>query len=432
MGPPVLYAKSGDIHIAYSVRGSGPDLVWCPGSLSHQELLPQVPEFAGLLDGPARFARVIFFDKRGTGMSDRPAGIPTLEERIDDIRAVMDAAESERAHIFGLSEGGSMACLFAATYPERTRSLILYGTRPRWTRAPDYPWGPTAEEAEADLQMAIANGFKLDFASEAMRTWLGPGLRDDQEFLKSFAHMWRMSATPAARIALSRMNQLIDVRGILASIRVPTLVIAKTGDPLQPPGCAKDLASRIPDARLVELSGEGHLVGRSGPDFIKTLREWVTDVMEAAPGDRFLATILFVDLVRSTERRRAPPKWATALGVTCSRVTTRTPAASSRSTRASRSTRRAMGCSRTSTDPAAPSSAPARSRAPHANSGLRRARGCIPARSSATRRRCAGSRSTPRRVSPRSLPPTRYSCRAQSVTWWPDRAWCSWTAASTN
>jgi len=302
MGPPVLYAKSGDIHIAYSVRGSGPDLVWCPGSLSHQELLPQVPEFAGLLDGPARFARVIFFDKRGTGMSDRPAGIPTLEERIDDIRAVMDAAESERAHIFGLSEGGSMACLFAATYPERTRSLILYGTRPRWTRAPDYPWGPTAEEAEADLQMAIANGFKLDFASEAMRTWLGPGLRDDQEFLKSFAHMWRMSATPAARIALSRMNQLIDVRGILASIRVPTLVIAKTGDPLQPPGCAKDLASRIPDARLVELSGEGHLVGRSGPDFIKTLREWVTEVMEAAPGDRFLATILFVDLVRSTER----------------------------------------------------------------------------------------------------------------------------------
>jgi pimeloyl-ACP methyl ester carboxylesterase len=302
MAPPVLYAKSGEIHIAYSVRGSGPDLVWCPGSLSHQELLPQVPEFAGLLDGPARFARVIFFDKRGTGMSDRPAGIPTLEERIDDIRAVMDAAESERAHIFGLSEGGSMACLFAATYPERTRSLVLYGTRPRWTRAPDYPWGPTAEETEADLQKTIANGFKLDFASESMRTWLGPGLRDDPEFLEHFAHMWRMSATPAARIALSRMNQLIDVRGILATIRVPTLVIAKTGDPLLPPGSAKDLASRIPDARLVELSGEGHLVGRSGPDFIKTLREWITDVTEAGPSDRFLATILFVDLVRSTER----------------------------------------------------------------------------------------------------------------------------------
>ena len=133
MAPPVLYAKSGDVHVAYTVRGSGPDLVWCPGSLSHQELWPQIPEFARLVDGPAQFARVLFFDKRGTGMSDRPAGIPTLEERIDDIRAVMDAAQSGRAHIFGVSEGGSMACLFAATYPERTRSLILYGTRPRGT-----------------------------------------------------------------------------------------------------------------------------------------------------------------------------------------------------------------------------------------------------------------------------------------------------------
>jgi len=302
MAPPVLYAKSGEIHIAYTVRGSGPDLVWCPGSLSHQELWPQVPEFAGLLDGPARFSRVIFFDKRGTGMSDRPAGIPTLEERIDDIRAVMDAAQSERAHIFGVSEGGSMACLFAATYPQRTRSLLLYGTRPRWTRAPDYPWGPTPEESEADLQKSIAEGFKLDFASDFMRKWLGPGLRDDPVFLEGFERMRRMSATPAARIALTRMNQLIDVRGILPSIRVPTLVIAKTGDPLVPPGCAKDLASRIPEARLVELPGEGHLVGQTGPELMKILKEWVTEVTEAMPSDRFLATILFVDLVRSTEQ----------------------------------------------------------------------------------------------------------------------------------
>ena len=235
-------------------------------------------------------------------MSDRPAGIPTLEERIDDIRAVMDAAQSERAHIFGVSEGGSMACLFAATYPQRTRSLLLYGTRPRWTRAPDYPWGPTAEEAEANLQKTIADGFKIDFASEAMRTWLGPGLRDDPEFLEQFERMRRMSATPAARIALARMNQLIDVRGILPSIRVPTLMIGKTGDPLLPPGSAKDLTSRIPEARLVELPGEGHLVGQAGPELMKILKEWVTEVTEAMPSDRFLATILFVDLVRSTEQ----------------------------------------------------------------------------------------------------------------------------------
>jgi len=302
MASPVLYAKSGDIHVAYTVRGSGPDVVWCPGSLSHQELLPRMPEFGGLLEGAAQFSRVIFFDKRGTGMSDRPAGIATLEERIDDIRAVMDAAQSERAHIFGVSEGGSMACLFAATYPERTRSLLLYGTRPRWTRAPDYPWGPTPEEATASLEAAIAAGFKMDLTTERWRKWFGPGLRDDPAYLEQFQQLTRLSATPSARIALSKMNQLIDVRGILSSIRVPTLVIGKTGDPLLPPGCAKDLASRIPGARLVELEGEGHPVGRSKPEFLKTLREWVTEVTEAGPAERFLATILFVDLVRSTER----------------------------------------------------------------------------------------------------------------------------------
>jgi len=303
MEPTVLYARSGEIHIAYTVRGSGPpDLVWCPGSLSHQELSPHVPEFAGLLDGVAKFARLITFDKRGTGMSDRPSGIATLEERIDDIRAVMDAAKSDRAHILGLSEGGSMACLFAATYPERTRSLLLYGTRPRWTRAPDYPWGPTPEEAAADLEVQIANGFKRDWTTDFGRKWLGPGLRDDPQFIERFDHLLRMSATPAARIALTKMNQLIDVRGILPNIRVPTLVIGKTGDPLLPPGCAKDLASRIPGARLVEIEGEGHLVGQSGPEFLKILREWVTEVTQTITTERFLATILFVDLVRSTER----------------------------------------------------------------------------------------------------------------------------------
>jgi len=299
---PVLYAKSGDIHVAYSVWGSGPDLVICPGSLSHQELTPHIPELAGLQEGASRFARVIFFDKRGTGMSDRPDGIATLEARIDDIRAVMDAAKSERAHIFGLSEGGSMACLFAATYPERTRSLMLYGTLPRWTRAPDYPWGPTPEEALANLDRRIAEGFKPDFTTDVWRKFLGPGLRDDPGFLADFERMMRMSATPAARSALARMNQLIDVRGILSSIQSPTLVITKRQDPISPVEAARDLSTRIPGARLVVLEGEGHLIGRSAPELQKTLREWVTDVTEAAPSDRFLATILFVDLVRSTER----------------------------------------------------------------------------------------------------------------------------------
>jgi pimeloyl-ACP methyl ester carboxylesterase len=302
MSIPVLYAKSGDIHVAYTVRGSGPDLVWCPGSLSHQDLWPQIPELAGLLEDTGKFARVIFFDKRGTGMSDRPEGLATLEARIDDIRAVMDAAKSERAHIFGVSEGGSMACLFAATYPQRTRSLLLYGTRPRWTRAADYPWGPTLEEAQASVDKSLATEYRADFTTEPWRKWLGPGLRDDAKFLEDFARLQTMAATPAARAALSRMNHLIDVRPILSAIQSPTLVITKQDDPISPVDAAKDLTARIPGARLVVIQGEGHLIGRSAPELQKVLREWVTDVTEAAPSDRFLATILFVDLVRSTER----------------------------------------------------------------------------------------------------------------------------------
>src|SRR5881628_167349 len=302
MGPPVLYAKSGDIHIAYSVRGSGPDLVWCPGSLSHQELLPQVPEFAGLLDGPARFARLILFDKRGTGMSDRPPGIPTLEERIDDIRAVMDAAKSDRAHLMGVSEGVPMSILFAATYPQRTRSLILYGGRPKQTRTADYPWGPTEEETEAALQRLIARGWREDFTTRDQQRWLG-SLRDDPEFLDWYARLLRTAATPGARIALSRMNRLIDVRDILPNVRVPTLVIARTGDPVLPPDTARDLAARIPGARFVLIEGSGHIwFGEGWEEFVATIKEWVTEAAAPVAADRFLATILFVDLVRSTER----------------------------------------------------------------------------------------------------------------------------------
>lgn len=301
--PPVLYAKSGDLQIAYMVAGSGPvDLVWCPGSTSHLQLQWESPHFGATLRNIASFTRLIAFDKRGTGMSDRPAGIPTLEERIDDIRAVMDAAQSERAHIFGLSEGGTMACLFAATYPARTRSLLLYGTRPRWTRAPDYPWGSTAEENEQALQERIANGWRIDFTTESYRRWLGPGLRDDPEFLEWWARFQQSAASPGARAALSRMNNIIDVRDILSSIRVPTVVIGKTGDPIMPPDAAKDLAARIPGARLVEIQGEGHPFGLASDEITDTMKEWVTAAAAPVATDRFLATILFVDIVRSTER----------------------------------------------------------------------------------------------------------------------------------
>ena len=302
MRPTVLYAKSDDLQIAYTVVGNGPiDLVWTPGSFSHIEAMWDSPYFVRLIERAASFARVIFFDKRGTGMSDRPVGVATLEQRIDDIRAVMDAARSERAHIFGVSEGGSMACLFAATYPQRTHSLLLYGTRPRWTRATDYPWGPTEEEAEQGLQKSIADNWRVDYTSEAMRRWLGPQV-DDPAFLEWHQRLRSVSATPAARIALSRMNRLVDVRDILPSIRVPTLVLAKTGDPLMPPDCARDLASRIPGARLVAFEGEGHTRGEQGEEIVDTIGEWVTDAAGPVATDRFLATLLFVDLVGSTDR----------------------------------------------------------------------------------------------------------------------------------
>jgi len=233
--PPVLYAKSGDLQIAYTVTGTGPvDFVYCPGFISHLQLQWESPHWGEIYAKIASFCRLIVFDKRGTGLSDRPSGIPTLEERIDDIRAVMDAAQSERAHIFGVSEGGTMACLFAATYPARTRSLLLYGTRPRWTRVPDYPWGPTVDEDERATQRRIAENWRPDLTSEATQKWLGPGLRDDPEFLEWWPRFQQSAASPGARAALNRMNATIDVRDILPTIRVPTLVIGKTGDPVMP------------------------------------------------------------------------------------------------------------------------------------------------------------------------------------------------------
>src|SRR2546425_2133626 len=260
MRAPALYAKSGELQIAYAVTGNGPvDFVWAPGFVSHLEMQWEHPSYGRLFEKVAEFTRLIQFDKRGTGLSDRPAGIPNLEERIDDIRAVMDAAKSQRAHLFGVSEGVPMSILFAATYPARVRSLLLYGGRPRLTRAPDYPWGPTEEESEQAIQRLAARGWREDYTTDAQRRWLGPQLRDDPQFLEWYDRFVRSAASPAARIALSRMNRRIDVRDIMPTVRVPTLVIGKTGDPVMPPDCARDLAGRIPGARLVLIEGEGHM-----------------------------------------------------------------------------------------------------------------------------------------------------------------------------
>jgi len=205
--PPVQYAKSGDIHVAYQVIGDGPlDFLWAAGAVLHLDLAWESPYWVRLFERVSSFCRLIRFDRRGTGLSDRPTAVATLEERIDDIRAVLEAAGSEHAHLFGMSEGGSMACLFAATYPERARSLTLYGAKPRWTRAADYPSGPTDQEREARLERLRASGFKVNLGSADWRHWLGAPIRDDPAFLEWFERNYRIGASPAAHVALSRMN----------------------------------------------------------------------------------------------------------------------------------------------------------------------------------------------------------------------------------
>jgi len=253
--PETRYARSGDVNIAYQVVGDGPfDLVFVMGWVSHLEYFWTEPSFARFLRRLASFSRLILFDKRGTGLSDRVTALPTLEQRMDDVRAVMDAVGSERAALLGVSEGGPMCSLFAATYPEKTLALVMIGTYARRLHAADYPWGPTLEQAEA-------------FYDEIQRDWGGPvGLEDrapsrlgDKEFTDWWATYIRMGASPGAALALTKMNADIDVRGVLPSVRVPTLVLHRIGDTCLNVDGGRYVADHIPGARFVELPGVDHL-----------------------------------------------------------------------------------------------------------------------------------------------------------------------------
>jgi class 3 adenylate cyclase/pimeloyl-ACP methyl ester carboxylesterase len=302
--PETRYAQSGDVSIAYQVNGEGPvDLVVAPGTVSNVELLWSHPLFAAWRERLSSFARVILFDKRGTGLSDRVKSIPTLEERTDDIRAVMDAAGSERAVIMGVSEGAPMSIVFAATYPERTRGLILYGSFARATWAPDYPWAPTREEYERDL--AEQERSPRPFDEEAARWALGyvaPSMLDDDEFVAWWAMFWRMSISPGARLDLDRMNLDINVTDILPAVRVPTIVIHRTEDRACKVGEGRYVAQRIRGARFVELPGIDHIpvVGDVEPLY-EAIRDFVAGLPEVEPEpDTVLATVLFTDIVDST------------------------------------------------------------------------------------------------------------------------------------
>lgn len=298
MAPATRYARSGEISIAYQAVGNGPvDLVFAPGFISNVELAWEDPLMARCHERLASFSRLVLFDKRGTGLSDPVPGAATLEERTDDLLAVMDAAGSERAAIFGISEGGSMAALFAATHPERTTSVVLYGAFPRLLRAPDYPVGIEP----ADLQRLDA---LIDrWGDGAGLAGWAPSLADDARAREAWARYQRAGASPGMVRSLFRLYPELDIRDILPTIRAPTLVLHRAGDRMVPVGCGRYLADHIPDARFVELPGEDHLWVAGDIDaLLDEVEEFVTGVRERREPDRALATILFTDIVGSTER----------------------------------------------------------------------------------------------------------------------------------
>ena len=299
--PVTRYAKSGDYSIAYQVAGDGPlDLVYVPGFVSHVESMWDDPDFARFLDRLASFSRLIMFDKRGTGLSDRvPVKLlPTLEERMDDVRAVMDAAGSERAALFGVSEGGPMSMLFATTYPERVSALVLYGTYARRVKATDYPWAPTLEEQRSGLEAV-----ESDWGGPVNVEIWAPSNVNDERFKRWWAQFLRLGASPAAARAVLEMNLEIDVRDILPAIRVPTLVMHRAGDRRIDIGGARYLAERIPNARFVELEGVDHLVWVGDFEAVaEEIGEFLTGTRHVAEPSRVLATVLFTDMVESTSR----------------------------------------------------------------------------------------------------------------------------------
>jgi class 3 adenylate cyclase/esterase/lipase len=296
--PETRYAKSGDLHIAYQVLGEGPiDLVIVPGWVSHVEVVWQEPQAADFLRRLGEFCRVILFDKRGTGMSDPINHAPPVDERMDDIRAVMEAAGSRRAALLGYSEGGPLALLFAATYPDRTSAVIPYASFARMLRADDFPEGMSEETAEL-----FFDGVKRAAMDGALYDVVVPSRKGDEAFREWFARITRQSASPALLILYFKANLKIDIRPILPLIQVPTLVLHRTGDNLVPVEMSRYLATHIPGAKYVELDGKDHWPWFGDTDaVIEEIEEFVTGIRHAPRTDRVLATVMFTDIVGSTQ-----------------------------------------------------------------------------------------------------------------------------------
>jgi len=307
--PRTQYARSGDLNIAYQVVGDGPfDLVFVPGLITNVELAWEEEHWASFLERLATFSRLILFDRRGVGLSDRVTGVATLEERSDDVRAVLDAVGSQRAAFFGTGDAGAMFVLFAATHPERTTALVLFGTQPRWKRTDDYPWGFGDEEARRWVEEPEQRFSDPAYVRDLIER-IAPSVGDDEELLDWLARTWRLSgASPRAVAAFRRMNLEIDIRPILPTIRVPTLVVQRTGDRFMPRDVGRYVADRIPGAQYEELPGEDWIPWfGDAAAVIDVVERFLTDVWrerswEDAEPDRVLTTVLFTDIVESTAK----------------------------------------------------------------------------------------------------------------------------------
>jgi class 3 adenylate cyclase/predicted alpha/beta hydrolase len=294
--PVTRYAASGDVNIAYQTMGTGPvDIIMVPGFISHIEFMHELPGYTAFLRRLSTFARVVTFDKRGQGLSDRISGAPSLEQRMDDVCAVMDEIGSRRSVVIGFSEGGAMSVLFAATYPERVAQLVLFGSFAAVsTFRPDDP-------AERITRIAKTWG-----TAEMMKTVIPS--QTSQDAIRQFAKLERLSASPGAVRTLAQLNADIDVRSILSAVQVPTLVLHRNKDARVPIEAGYDLAAKIPNARFIEYPGEDHAFwsGETGP-MLGDIEEFVTGLRDNSSGERerVLATVLFTDIVDSTRSAAA-------------------------------------------------------------------------------------------------------------------------------